>query len=246
MISKDSFKKEIISVVKLTDSDKDLMFRLMSMYYENLNKDNFYTDLNEKNWVIMIRDEKNSIIGFTTIKLFDTIFNNENILILFSGDTIVDKNYWQHNFLVGPFGHFLLYFIENYNEKPIYWFLISKGQRTYRFLPLYFKEFYPCYNKETPKYFSDLIDTIATDKFGKDYDPIKKIISYKKKKDFLKEELNIIEENKKNNPHINFFVEKNPNYLKGDELVCISPITKSNLQNIALRFINSVKVEWIK
>ena len=35
--------------------------------------------------------------------------------------------------------------------QHLYWLLTSKGYKTYRFLPVFFNEFYPCFSSPTPK-----------------------------------------------------------------------------------------------
>ena len=45
--------------------------------------------------------------------------------------------------LAGSFGHFMLRMLKEHRGTPVYWFLISKGYRTYRFLPVFFNRFYP-------------------------------------------------------------------------------------------------------
>jgi hypothetical protein len=78
------------------------------------------------------------------------------------------------------------------------------------------------------------------------YDSTKGIIKNSGKKDFLKHELNEVDKTKESNPHVKFFIEKNENYIEGDELVSIASIKKSNLKKIAFRIISSATVEWVK
>ena len=45
--------------------------------------------------------------------------------------------------LASTWGKFVMDLIEEHEQSALYWFLISKGFRTYRYLPLFFREFYP-------------------------------------------------------------------------------------------------------
>ncbi len=245
MTDKKTFSSMIIPLPKISEADKSMMFDLMSKYYDNLTEESFYGDMNEKDWCIIIKDDSGNILGFSTIQVFDVLFEGKKIIMLFSGDTIVAREFWKYNFLVGPFGHFLLYLINNFGEHEKYWLLISKGYRTYRFLPLYFKEFYPCHDKETPRYINDLIDHVAADKFRELYDPDTKIIMNKSGNNYLREELNFISAEKRKNPHINYFMQKNRNYIRGDELVCLTKINKENLNKIACKITDSTDVTWM-
>ena len=63
--------------------------------------------------------------------------------------------------------------------------------------------------------------------------------------DYLNAKMAVIPEGRKNNPHVQFFLTKNPCYYEGDELVCIANLSKDNLKKTAERVIRSVKVEWV-
>ena len=52
----------------------------------------------------------------------------------------------------------------------VYWFLICSGYRTYRFLPVFFREFFPTHRRPTPAGARRVLDTLATRKFPTTYD----------------------------------------------------------------------------
>ena len=52
----------------------------------------------------------------------------------------------------------------------LYWFLISKGYKTYRFLPVFFHEFYPRWDVPTPSWARAMLDAVARALFPEDYD----------------------------------------------------------------------------
>ena len=55
--------------------------------------------------------------------------------------------------------------------------------------------------------------------------------------DRLQEDLARIPDHKRENPHVRFFVDNNPGYPEGDELVCIARISASNLTRLAKGFV---------
>lgn len=233
----------ISKLEKITDAQKDEMFLLYNNYFINTDKKTFLMDMNEKDWVIILRD-KNKIVGFSTHKLIQLPVNNINRFFLFSGDTIIDKPYWLTSSLAGSFGHILLRLITQYKNIPLYWFLISKGYRTYRFLPVYFKFFYPICNTETPLEYAKLMQAVSIFKFNKAFNPETGIISFGGQKDRLSPEMCNIPESKIKDPHVQFFLKKNPNYFLGDELACIADISQDNLNEYAWRVIKNSKVTW--
>lgn len=82
----------IIPISNISPQDKIGMFSLMDDYYENVSKEQFLSDLEKKDCVIMIK-EQGLLCGFSTQVLLYRIVEGKNIRILFSGDTVIDKNH---------------------------------------------------------------------------------------------------------------------------------------------------------
>ncbi len=120
-----------------------------------------------------------------------------------------------------------------------YWFLISQGYKTYRFLPIFFHEFYPRYDATTPAAMQDTIDTLASSKYGSQYSPIDGVVRPTASQYRLREGVADATEERRRDPHVNFFVEKNPGHTRGEELCCIAPLSRKNMTKAAHRILNS-------
>jgi len=234
----------IIRQSLVRQSERFAMYDLHSSYFCNLNKRTFFNDMSMKDWIIILRDGNNIICGFSTIEIIHTKINNKQQIFLFSGDTIVNKKCWNTTSLAGSFGHIILRLNKRFNNIPLYWFLISKGYRTYRYLPIFFKHFYPAYNANTPLEYDSLLKYICGKKFRKNFDPSCGIIKFAGSKDYLIPEMNKIPTSRKKNPHVSFFLEKNPGFIRGDELACIASISLENLNRTGLRVIENTEVIW--
>lgn len=233
----------IAKVANISHAQKDAMFLLYSRYYDNIDRNNFHREFNEKDWVIVLQDG-DDIAGFSTLQVIRLEVGGRERLFLFSGDTIVDRAHWQDSKLAGSFGHFMLRMMAEHNGTPLYWFLISKGYRTYRFLPVYFKSFYPAYNRVTPDEYSSLMQAVASHKFRGAFDCQSGLIRFGGQKDRLKPAIGEIPESRKNDPHVRFFQEMNPMFNLGDELACIADISRTNLNKYAWRVIENTRVMW--
>jgi len=109
------------------------MFALMERYYDGMTRDGFHADLNEKRWAILLREsDARAICGFSTQMILDFTVDGAPGHALFSGDTIVDRRCWGQNLLAQAWGHLALTLIDQYPSGTLYWFLISKGYKTYR------------------------------------------------------------------------------------------------------------------
>lgn len=237
---------QIIKISLVSEGEKMEMFNLIKGYFSNFKIEEFFKDMSEKDWVIVLREVDEKIFGFSTIQVIRSKVDGREVVYVFSGDTIVDPHYWQANMLAPAFGFFMLRMIDDYKGIPVYWFLITKGYRTYRFLPIYFRKYYPVYNQETPPEYDRLLKFICTRKFGEWYNPETGVITFNGARDHLNDRMCEIPESKKQNPHIKFFLEKNPYYYQGDELACIADISRENLNRMAYRIMEEKSVQWVE
>lgn len=235
----------IIRRDRLTAADRTEMLALHTRYFDNVQSARFHADLDEKDWVIMVRDGKR-LAGFSTQKLItlEQIGREQNFL--FSGDTIVDRAYWREQHLAGCFGHLMLRLMREYGEHDLYWFLISKGYRTYRFLPVFFHRFYPRPDTQSPPGLVAALQSVALVKYGPAYDQKSGLIIPDEHADRLRPEFCEVPESKLADPHVEFFLQHNPRYQAGYELACIAKIRQDNLNRLAWRVIEQTSPIWIE
>jgi len=237
-------KIEIAERRKVSPEELDQMYAVFSRYYANANRSRFESDLEKKDWVIQLRNHQGWLVGFSTLQLYRHSGELDAVMVLYSGDTIIDRAYRRDGSLAGAFGHILLRCIEDFPNLPIYWLLTSKGPRTYRFLPVFFRNFYPAYNHKMPEGTGKLLDEIAFQKFGTHYCPESQVVSHGGERDRLADPNQDSRLLARDDPHIRFFVDRNPGYVGGDELVCLAEISKRNLNSRANRVIRYAEVEW--
>ncbi len=234
--------RKIEQVSSLSNQTKEQMFQLMNLYYTNTFRSQFETDLSEKNRVLLIiNSQSNELAGFSTQKIFKTTFNQSTYTILFSGDTIMQHHYWGAGGmeLVLAFGELMMQIIDGDPDTPAYWMLISKGLRTYKYLPVFFNEYYPTYTKQTPSEIKLLMNFLGDLKFGDKYNPKTGIIEASEQAQFLKPEYQPEKSIRK--PHEKLYYELNPGYEKGDELLCLSPLTMNNLNTFIKEKLLNIK-----
>jgi hypothetical protein len=225
-------------VAELGRTERDAMFTLMDRHYENVNRDTFAADLAEKSWVILLSDpESGALCGFSTQVMLEVAGPDRPLRALFSGDTIVDRARWGDSALAHVWGRLALSLIDRYEGAELYWFLISKGYKTYRFLPLFFHEFYPRHDRPTPSWARGALDALGRRKFAAAYDPASGIIRADARKDRLRPGVAELTRERLRDPHIRFFAERNPGHVRGDELCCLAPLTRANFTSAAYRVI---------
>ena len=229
-------KSNLLKISELTDTDKLAMFRLMQDVYNGENWDKFLSDMTEKNYALVLYDEKSQIAGFTTIEIFDF----EGNIIIYSGDTVVEENSRGDIELMRAWWKFSYTVQQNNPDKSVFWLLISKGWRTYKFFPMFLKKIYPTYRYETPQEVQEFINRLALTKFGDCY---KDGIVVPEKPDMLKSGKNDVPKRRINDSDVMFFLKKNPEFYKGNELVCLAELSVANLTKAGLRLLHGVKDE---
>lgn len=231
---------EIMSKVKLISEieelEKNEMFQLMKEFYDNVDEQIFISDLLDKDYCIMLYNEENIVKGFSTQKEIFVEVDGKQVKGIFSGDTIIHKDYWGRMDLYKEFAR---KFVKSGSEE-YYWFLISKGYKTYKMLPLFFEEFYPNYKVKTPLYEKKIMDAFGLSMYPIDYNKETGVNEYKSVKDKLKEGVADISEKQLKDKDIRFFIEENPGYIYGNDLVCLAKLNQENLRKTAERLFRGV------
>ena len=227
---------EIRPVASLSSADQERMFTLMTVHYDNVRRDKFFADLEEKQSVLLLYDESSDIKGFTTFVVLKTVFQGHTISVLYSGDTIIAQHCWGQLELFRQYGGLFNVLLLKH-QGPLYWLLLTKGVKTYGLLPLFFRVFYPNFATATPVFEQNLLDHLAIKKFGTSYLQKRGIVRLVPGADRLRSSLAQVPVHKRRKPDVRFFLDRNPGYVHGDELVCLAPITTSNFTKIAQRFV---------
>lgn len=232
--------------VDVSPAQRDAMFALMERHYANVRRDVFDADLAEKPWVILVSEPAGGeLCGFSTQMLLDADVAGRPVKALFSGDTIIDRQHWGDQALSHVWGHFALSLIDAHPDTDLYWFLLSKGYKTYRFLPLFFRDFYPRVGTPTPPWARAVIDALGRARYADDYDARAGIIRAGAWQYRLREGLADVTPERLRDVHVRFFHAANPHHQRGDELCCLAPLTRDNFTPLAYRVIGPAPVSLV-
>lgn len=227
-------ESETLPVSKLTEPLIGEMLRLMQAHYEGVVAEQFYADLRAKEWVILMRTGER-LCGFSTQVSFVHHVLGQSVRILFSGDTIIEKDCWGTLALPLAWGRLMLSIIAEHPEQKLYWLLTSKGYKTYRFLPVFFREFQPCFSAPASSFEHALLQSAAIRMVGDRFDPNAGILRAAPEAQRLRPGVADLEPHRLHDPHIAFFQQLNPGHARGDELVCLARFHPDNLSPFILR-----------
>ncbi len=238
---------ELRKVEALSVTETKCMFQLMHQCYDNVALETFMSDLAEKHWALMIRAvDSGDIVGFSTQKLREIEIASRPISILFSGDTVIKREYWGKRDLLLASACLVDELMKRVQGEKFFWFLISKGYKTYHFLPVLFKSYFPRLGAEPSAESKAVIDYLGRELGGDLYDAQKGVIHSTGGWYVLKEDIAEMTTLRPKDPHAQFFLQRNPGFAQGDELCCLAELSADNYTNVALRLLKNYKRQKVE
>ena len=219
----------------LSVSQRDEMFALLSTHFEGVTRFQFERDLAEKNWVVEIRRGAR-LLGFSTLLVRAARHGGRPITVVYSGDTIVAPEAWSSPALARAWIAAVNELRAPFPERRCYWLLLTSGFRTYRFLPVFWREYYPRHDALTPAGRQRLLTELAQAQYGSSYDAMASVVRFPKPQR-LRGTLGIVPPGRSADEHVAFFLSRNPGHENGDELVCLTEISDANLTRAGRRMI---------
>jgi hypothetical protein len=163
-----------------------------------------------------------------------------DINVIYSGDTIIAPEAWGSPVLARAWIALVHALQATRPAEPWYWLLLSSGFRTYRFLPVFWRDFSPRYDAEPTAERTALLRALARERFGSEYDESAGIVRFACPQR-LRRHLAAIPEGRTLDPHIRYFFERNPGHAAGDELVCLTELSDGNLTAAGQRMVRGTR-----
>jgi len=205
-----------ISVKQISD-----MFKVFSRYYENTSMEQFVTDMNKKSGVFIIRRKSDQhIVGFSTMGIYHMDVDGKRVRGIFSGDTILEKEYWGNRSMNMAFTKRLLWEAIKDPLTPQYWFLISKGYKTFLLLSRNFPDYYPHPKRENP-HLKRIVETYCDELFLGYLNRDRMVLDFGEDYNCLKQNVTPITNEQRQEGDIAFFEKCNPDWERGTELPCV-------------------------
>lgn len=218
----------------LSAEDIERMYALFAAYYAETSRERFADDLAAKDYVIQLA-AGGSLCGFSTLALLEFSAGGAGRRAIYSGDTIIDHRYWGEQALAAAFCRFAGAVRAADPATPLYWFLITKGHRTYRYLSAFSREYYPHPARPTPPLAAECIDVLARGRFGEAWKPELGVVRFQRSQGHLRAEWTQPRPSLAARTDVRFFLERNPGHASGDEMCCLTELAGANLRSYARR-----------
>ena len=234
---------DVVPRERVTPSDREDMYHLLETYFQNTSVEQFADDLAEKDTVILLRDPEDArVVGFSTLMTIEITIENRNVIGFFSGDTIIAREHWGSSLLARLWVTTVFRAADRIRQHSpdtlFYWFLLSAGYKTWRYLPTFFVAYAPHPGVPPSPFDRQVVQTLAAKKFGDDYHADAGIVRLRRANP-LRPGVAEVTERRLRDPLVEFFIRMNPGHWQGDELACLVPISRSNLTAAGLRMLKA-------
>lgn len=232
-------KPEIKTIQSLGAADRHAMLALLRRHFDGVTERGFADDLDGKTLAVLLRDQQGVLRGFSTLAVYPgTGPEGEPVTVACSGDTIVAPEAWGSSALPRAWINAAMRWHETHGRGRLYWLLITSGFRTYRFLPVFFRRFYPHARRPTPAAIAAWIDRLAEDRWGSAYDRASGLVRFADPQR-LRGRLAEIPAERLRDAHVGRFLSLNPGHAEGDELVCLCSLHRDNLTRAGARMLQA-------
>lgn len=222
-----------IDVDGLSHGLVERMSALYLEYYDGSSEALFRNDLAAKDEAILLfADEE--LVGFTMLKVFPAKFGSRAIRVVYSGDTIVERAHWGQQQLAFTWISRIGQIKSAAPEVPLYWLLLVKGHRTFKYLCVFGYSFFPHWEIDRSD-LKPLADQLAEEMFGNAYRASSGVVEFPESRGHLREEIANPSDEELSRPGTRYFIQKNPGYLRGHELVCLCELELRNMRPLTAR-----------
>ncbi len=228
-----SLHTRFVPVAALDAATQARMEALYLAHYDGSSAALFAHDLAHKDEVLLVQAGE-TLIGFTTLRVFEHLWQGERLRVVYSGDTVVDRAHWGQQALAFAWIRHVGRLQRAHPHQRMVWLLIVKGHRTYRYLPAFAHSFHPHWRAAHPD-LEPLADALGRRLFGADYNPDTGVVEFAQSRGHLKAAYAQPDAREREREAVRYFLARNPGYLRGHELVCLCEITPDNLKPLARR-----------
>jgi hypothetical protein len=227
------YSSHFVPVSRLRAVQRTQMAQLYLASYEATSESLFLRDLEGKDEALLLY-AGTMLVGFTTLRVFAREWCGERRRVIYSGDTVVERRHWGQQTLAFAWIRRAGELARECPAVPLYWFLLVKGHRTYRFLPAFARSFHPHW-QHCRVDLKPFADALALEMFADDYNPSTGVVEFEPSRGQLRPDIAEPTGAAGTRADVDYFLARNPGYRRGHELVCLCELEERNLKPLARR-----------
>ena len=233
------YESKCVAVPQLDADTRERMAALYLSIYDGSSRELFLTDLAAKDEALLIFARStlegggaSELVGFSTLAIDDRSWQGRPTRVVYSGDTLIMREHWGQQQLAVAFITRLGELKRQAPERFLYWLLLVKGHRTFKYLPAFGNSFWPHWSIDRSD-LKPLVDELASEKFGSEYNPVSGVVEFPTSRGHLRAELAEPEPEELTREAVQAFLQRNPGFRQGHELVCLCEVELDNMTPLA-------------
>jgi len=235
--------KEIVNVLRLSASERDQFLdelgALSGSLIDGLGRDHMEGDLAAENLVqvktLMIRDDRGRLVGFNIFRLFENVIDGKIVATFRAAVGILPEYRGRNSILSFAFAQAIAYKLRHPLRK-LNFICLAIHPSSYNLMSRYAHEVWPRHEQETPAEtyrFMKNVFAAGGMTFADDQDDY--VISTGKFT--IQDDAETRFWATCDKPQVQYYLRLNPNYVKGDALSCMIPLTAVNILVSGMRFV---------
>jgi len=211
----------------LTPSELDEIWTVTDRYVETT-RDVYEKKLKALPEVGLWRTRDGELVGLVSLDVYRDAWNGRESIIFFTSSVVIAEAYRGRNLVVRTGLRMILREKLRRPWLPAYWFFDTFSYKSYLLLPRYFRHYWPRRDRDTPREVIAFVDHLARRRYGDDWISESGIVRRSGTKR-LRGTTAPVDASTFADPHVRFFESRNPGHAEGDMLVCLAPLTLSNI-----------------
>ena len=236
-MSEAAVRAERLPLARIDAGQRQAMLALLQAHFDGVDAAAFHEDLQAKQGAILLRDAQGALLGFSTWLFYDDACEGERVRVAYFGDTIVDRRAWNSPALPAAVIRLLMDEAARAAPQRLFSLLLCAGFRTYRFMRFFCRDYVP-----RPGGDPALLrrrDGMARRRFGAQYDAATGVVRLQRGAYRLKPGLAEPDGHLLSDPAAAYFVQADPGWRQGDELVCLAEMREDNLSAVSRRLLRA-------
>lgn len=215
-------------------STRAAMLDLMDRHFLGVTRAIFEDDLSGKDHAVLLTDATGGLRGFSTLAVARARHGDESLRVVYSGDTVVDTSARNGPALASAWIDAVRVLCPPGEGSRVMWLLICSSVRTWRFLPVFFREFHPRPGAEAPEPERELLCDLAAQRYGAAFDAGAGLVRLAHPQP-VRPGVQACD----GGEDAAWFAARNPGHARGDELVCLCDLGDANLTAAGRRMVRA-------
>jgi len=211
----------------LSPAELDEIWALTERYIETP-RPHYERKLLELPEVSLWRARGGALVGLAGLDAYPVTWQGRTRTVIFTSSVVTDERFRGRNLVLRTGLQVLLREKLRRPAATAYWFFDTFSYKSYLVLARNLREFWPRRACTTPPDILEFIDELASQRYGADWNSDTGVVRHSGYKRLLPETAPV-EGTISSDPDVTFFEGANPGHREGDMLVCLAPLTVSNL-----------------